>query len=37
MNFGRQLKNLCKTAENEIILVAPFIKKINLQRTVRVD
>ncbi|AUC62562.1 hypothetical protein AA637_16090 (plasmid) [Cyanobacterium sp. HL-69] len=27
MNFGRQLKNLCKTAENEIILVAPFIKK----------
>lgn len=26
MNFGNQLKNLCETAENEIILVAPFIK-----------
>ncbi|BAQ67034.1 phospholipase D family protein [Geminocystis sp. NIES-3709] len=26
MNFGNQLKNLCEKAENEIILVAPFIK-----------
>lgn len=35
MNFGNQLKNLCEKAENEIILVAPFIKKSIFQELLK--
>lgn len=35
INFGNQLKNLCEKAKNEIILVAPFIKKSIFQELLK--
>lgn len=35
MNFGNKLQNLCEKAENEIILVAPFIKNSIFQELLK--